>query len=129
MRQSVLILLDGVLRALPGSSRVFQVVVVSGVVFALLWRGEGVEVSLHVAVRLRVELCLEGGQLLCHAQKAPHLYTEDHPDHVCVDRESDTHQALGVTCSVQETECCELNTPMLSKSRIKSQVDQFQDFD
>jgi hypothetical protein len=80
-------LLDGVLHALPGSSRVFQVVVVSGVVFALLWRGEGVEVSLHVAVRLCVELCLEGGQLLCYAQKASHLYTEDHPDHIYVDRE------------------------------------------
>jgi hypothetical protein len=103
VRQSVFILLDGVLPALPGSSRLFEVVVVSGVVFALLWRGKRVEVSLYVAVRLGVELRLEAGKLLCHAQKATHLYAEDHPDDVCVDRESDTHQALRVTCSVQET--------------------------
>lgn len=55
--------------------------------FALLWRGKRVEVSLYVAVRLGVELRLEAGKLLCHTQKATHLHAEDHPDDICVDRE------------------------------------------
>lgn len=102
MRQSVFILLDSVLPTLPGSSRLFEVVVVSGVMFALLWRGKRVEVSLYVAVRLGVELRLEAGKLLCHTQKATHLHAEDH-QMTSVWTESDTHQALRVTCSVQET--------------------------
>lgn len=48
----------------------------------LLRRGEGVEVALQVALRLRVELCLEGRQLLRDAQEAAHFHAQDHPDHI-----------------------------------------------
>lgn len=41
-----------------------QVIVVAAGALAFLWRGEGVVVSLEAAVRLRVELRLEGGKLL-----------------------------------------------------------------
>lgn len=82
VRQSVLILLDRLLRPLPVGAGVSEAAVVGGVVLVLLRRGEGVEVSLHAALRLRVELRLERGQLLGDAEEAPDFHAEDHPDHV-----------------------------------------------
>lgn len=81
MRQSILILLDWLLCTFPGSARISEAVV-SGVMLVLLWRGEGVEVSLHVPLGLGVELCLEGGQLLGHAKETSNFYTKNHPDYI-----------------------------------------------
>lgn len=67
MRQSVLILLNGLLRPVPVGA-------VGGVVLVLLRRGEGVKVSLHTALRLRVELRLERRQLLGDAEEAPDFH-------------------------------------------------------
>ena len=52
-------------------------------ILVLLRRGEGVEVSLHVAVGLCVELWLEGRQLLGNAKESPDLHAQDHPDDIC----------------------------------------------
>lgn len=81
MRQSVLILLDWLLRAFPGSAGVSEAI--GRIVLVLLWRGEGVEVSLNVALGLSVEFCLEGRQLLGHAEETSDFYAENHPDYVC----------------------------------------------
>lgn len=86
MRQSILILLDWLLCAFPGPARISEAVV-SGVVLVLLWRGKGVEVSLHVALGLGVELCLKGGQLLGHAEETSNFYTKNHPDYICEDKQ------------------------------------------
>lgn len=81
VRQSVLILLDWLLRPVPVGAGVSEAAV-GGVVLVLLRRGEGVEVSLHAALGLRVELRLERGQLLGDAEESPDFHAEDHPDHV-----------------------------------------------
>lgn len=86
MRQSILILLDWLLCAFPGAARISEAVV-AAVVLVLLWRSEGVEVSLHVALGLGVEFCLEGGQLLGHAEKTSNFYTKNHPDYICEDKQ------------------------------------------
>lgn len=96
MRQSILILLDWLLRAFPGPTRISEAVV-GAVVLVLLWRGEGVEVSLHVALGLGVELRLEGGQLLGHAEKTSDFYTKNHPDHVCEDKQ---HTQTWANCMI-----------------------------
>lgn len=62
---------------------VVEAVVVAVWALALLWRGEGVVVSLHVAVRLCVELGLERGKLLCDAEETSDLHTQDHPNDIC----------------------------------------------
>lgn len=81
MRQSVLILLDWLLCSIPSSAGISEAVV-SGVVLVLLRWGERVEVSLHVALGLSVELCLEWGQLLGHAEEAADFYAKNHPDYI-----------------------------------------------
>ena len=82
MRKSILILLDWLLCAFPGSTGISEAVV-SGIVLVLLWRGEGVEVSLHVALGLGIEFCLEGRQLLGHAEETSNFYTKNYPDYIC----------------------------------------------
>lgn len=86
MRQSILILLDWLLCVFPGSTRISEAVV-SGVVLVLLRRGKRVEVSLHIALGLGVELCLEGGQLLGHAEETSNFDTKNHPDYICGEKE------------------------------------------
>lgn len=49
---------------------------------ALLRRGKGVVVSLQRAVRLRVELSLEGRELLRDAEEPSDLHTQDHPNDI-----------------------------------------------
>lgn len=82
VRQSGLILLDRLLRALPRAAGLSEAAV-GGVVLVLLRRGERVEVSPHVALRLGVEFRLEGRQLLGHAEEAADLDGQNHPDYVC----------------------------------------------
>lgn len=82
MRQSILILLDWLLCSIPSSAGISEAVV-SGVVLVLLWRGKRVEISLHVALGLGVEFCLERGQLLGHAEETSNFYTKNHPDYIC----------------------------------------------
>ena len=86
MRQSILILLDWLLCTFPGSAGISEAVV-RGVMLVLLRRGEGVEVSLHVALGLSVEFCLERGQLLGHAEETSNFYTKNHPDYICGQRQ------------------------------------------
>lgn len=86
VRQSILIWLDWLLCALPGSSGVSEAAV-SGIVFVLLWRSERVEVSLHVALRLRVEFRLKGRKLLSHAEETSDFYAKNHPDYICRKKE------------------------------------------
>lgn len=81
MRQSVLILLDWLLRSVPVAAGITEAVV-GGVVLVLLRWGEGVEISLHVPLGLGVELRLKRGQLLGHAEEPSDFYTEDHPDYI-----------------------------------------------
>lgn len=81
MRQSVLILLDWLLRSVPVAAGIAEAVV-GGVVLVLLRWGEGVEISLHVPLGLGVELRLERGQLLGHTEEPSDFYTEDHPDYI-----------------------------------------------
>lgn len=82
MRLSIVILLDWLLRAFPRPARICEAAV-SGVVLVLLWRGKGVEVSLHIALGLGIEFCLEGGQLLGHAEETSNFYTKNYPDYIC----------------------------------------------
>lgn len=94
MRQSILILLDWLLCMFPGSARVSEAVV-SGVMLVLLWRGEGVEVTLHVALGLGVEFGLERRQLLGHAEETSNFYTKNHPDYVCGEKKQmSTYQSV-----------------------------------
>lgn len=81
-RQSVFVLLDWLLCAFPRAAGISEAVV-SGVVLVLLWRGEGVEVFLHVALGLSVEFGLERRQLLGHAEEPTDLYAKNHPDYIC----------------------------------------------
>lgn len=81
VRQSVLILLDLLLRSVPVGAGVSEAAV-GGVMLVLLRRRKGVEVSLHAALGLGVELRLERGELLGHAEESPDLHAEDHPDYV-----------------------------------------------
>lgn len=94
MRQSILILLDWLLCMFPGSAGVSEAVV-SGVMLVLLWRGEGVEVTLHVALGLGVEFGLERRQLLGHAEETSNFYTKNHPDYVCGEKKQmSTYQSV-----------------------------------
>lgn len=61
---------------------IVEAVVVAVWALALLWRGEGVVVSLHVAVRLCVELSLERRKLLCDTEETSYLHTQDHPNDI-----------------------------------------------
>lgn len=85
MRQSVLILLDWLLRSVPGSAGISEAVV-GRLVLILLWRGKRVEVSLHVALGLGVEFRLKRGQLLGHTEESSHLHAKNHPDYICAER-------------------------------------------
>lgn len=63
---------------------IVEAVVVAAVgALALLWRGKGVVVSFQAAVRLGVELGLERGKLLCDAEEASDLHTQNHPNDIC----------------------------------------------
>lgn len=74
MRQSILILPVWLSRSIPGSAGLGEAAV-RCVTLVLLWGGEGVEILLDVTLRLRVELCLKGGQLLRHPEKASNFHT------------------------------------------------------
>lgn len=67
-----------------------EAVVVAAAVGALafLWRGEGVVVSLQAAVRLGVELGLEGGKLLRNAEEPADLHTQDYPNYICQEKQT-----------------------------------------
>lgn len=109
MRQSILILLDWLLCAFPGSARISEAVV-SGVVLVLLWRGKGVEISLHIALGLGVEFCLKGRQLLGHAEETSNFYAENHPDYICGEKEHNQTWADYITGSTyQFVDHCKLN--------------------
>lgn len=65
-----------------------EAVVVAFGALAFLWWGKGVVVSLQAAVRLGVELGLEGGELLRDAQKASNLHTKDHPNYIYQEKQT-----------------------------------------
>lgn len=73
MWQSVLILPVWLLRSIPGPAGVREAVV-SCVTLVLLRGGERVEIFLDVTLRLRVEFCLKGRQLLGHPEKPSNFY-------------------------------------------------------
>lgn len=69
-----------------------EAVVVAAVgALAFLWRGKRVVISFEAAMRLCVELSLERGQLLRDAQEASNFHTQNHPNHICQEKQTGVH--------------------------------------